>query len=73
MALGALAVVQLLFGAMPVLGKLALPAFGAGGVVIVRIGGAALAFTLARIYLRIPDVTRADWPRLGQIWDCVCI
>jgi len=63
-ALGALAVVQLLFGAMPVLGKLALPAFGAGGVVIVRIGGAAVAFTLARLYLCIPNVTRADLPRL---------
>lgn len=63
-ALAALLVVQLLFGSMPVVGKLALPAFGAAGVVFFRIGGAAVAFLLARRALGAPPVPRADLPRL---------
>lgn len=47
-ALIALGVVQLLFGCMPVVGKLAIPAFGAEGVVFARIAGAAVAFGIAR-------------------------
>lgn len=63
-ALIALAVVQVLFGANPVLGKLAIPAFGPGGVVLVRVAGAAVAFGIARVALRLPAVRGPDLPRL---------
>lgn len=63
-ALLALGLVQVLFGANPVLGKLAIPAFGPGGVVLARVAGAAVAFGVARLALRLPAVGRADQPRL---------
>ncbi len=64
-ALVALLVVQLLFGTMPVLGKLAIPGFGPDGVVLARIAGAALAFSAARVALRLPGVPREGQPRLA--------
>ena len=56
--------VQLLFGGMPVFGKLAIPAFGPDGVVLARITGAAIAFFVTRCSMRLPPVPRADLPRL---------
>lgn len=63
-ALLALLGVQLLFGGMPVFGKLALPSFGPDGVVFARIAGAAVAFILLQYVMRLPWVPRADLARL---------
>ncbi len=63
-ALLALFVVQLLFGGMPVVGKLAIPTFGPEGVVFARIGGAAIAFALTRRSMRLPAVVGPDRLRL---------
>lgn len=59
LALAALVAVQLLFGTLPVAGKLALPALGAGGVVGVRVVGAALLFHLVRPLAGVPPLPRA--------------
>jgi drug/metabolite transporter (DMT)-like permease len=63
-ALAALLVVQLLFGAMPVLGKLAIPAFGPGGVAMLRMLGAALTFFVAARVSRSPPLPLAEQPRV---------
>ncbi|HND31710.1 MAG TPA: hypothetical protein PLA94_17025, partial [Myxococcota bacterium] len=48
-ALLSLVVVQIFFGSLPVIGKLAIPAFGAGGVAFFRIAGGAVVFQLLRL------------------------
>jgi drug/metabolite transporter (DMT)-like permease len=63
-ALAALLVVQLLFGAMPVLGKLAIPAFGPGGVAMLRMLGASLTFFVAARVTRTPPLPLAEQPRV---------
>jgi drug/metabolite transporter (DMT)-like permease len=55
-------VVQLLFGAMPVVGKVAVASFGATGVAFSRMAGGALAFHLAARALRLPLVPLRDQP-----------
>lgn len=59
-ALGALLLVQLLFGAMPVVGKLALAGFGADGLAFLRMAGAAVAFHLVRALLGLPGIPLRD-------------
>lgn len=61
-ALTALVVVQLLFGGMPVFGKLAVAGFGAGGVAILRMAGGAIAFHALRAALRLPGIPLRDQP-----------
>lgn len=61
-AIAALLVVQLLFGAMPVAGKLAIAGFGASNVAFLRMAGGALAFHLARVALRAPGIPWRDQP-----------
>lgn len=58
-ALAALVTVQLLFATLPVVGKLAIPALGAQGVVATRVIGGALAFHALRAALRVPPLPRA--------------
>jgi len=61
-ALGALLVVQLLFGAMPVVGKIAIAGFGPHGLAFLRMLGGAVAFHLVRVALRLPGVPWRDQP-----------
>ncbi len=61
-ALAALLVVQLLFGAMPVVGKLAIAGFGAPGVAFLRMAGGVVAFHVARVALRLPGIPPRDQP-----------
>lgn len=63
-ALAALVLVQVLFGLWPVLGKLAIPAFGAGGLGILRIGGATIAFAALARLARVPPIPWRDQPRI---------
>lgn len=63
-ALAALVLVQVLFGVWPVVGKLAIPAFGAGGLGILRIGGATVAFAAIARLARVPPIPWRDQPRL---------
>lgn len=53
---------QLLFGTLPVVGKLAIPALGPGGVVGVRVLGAGLVFHLVRPLFGVPALPRARQP-----------
>jgi drug/metabolite transporter (DMT)-like permease len=52
----ALLTVQVLFGLHAVLSKLAFPAFGAGGVSLARVVGAALVFQVIRVARREPSL-----------------
>lgn len=61
-AVAALLFVQVLFGAMPVLGKLAIAGYGAGGLAMLRMGGAALFFQLLRPALRLPALPLREQP-----------
>jgi drug/metabolite transporter (DMT)-like permease len=63
-ALLALLVVQVLFGTLGVVGKVAIPHFGADGVAAWRIAGGALVFGVLRRALGLPGVPRADQARL---------
>jgi drug/metabolite transporter (DMT)-like permease len=63
-AWSALVIVQLLFGAFPVIGKLAIPTFGAGGVCLARIAGAAVFFQLLRGIRGAPSIPWAEQPRV---------
>ncbi|MFZ5482067.1 MAG: DMT family transporter [Myxococcota bacterium] len=63
-ALVALLVVQVLFGAMPVLGKLAIPAFGPGGVAAARMIAGAVAFFVAARALGVPPLPLREQPRV---------
>lgn len=63
-ALAALLVVQLLFGAMPVVGKFAIASFGAGGLAFFRICGAALAFRAIASATAAPPMPWSAQPRL---------
>lgn len=60
LALGALLAVQLLFGMLPVMGKLAFPAFGAGGVAVFRIAGGVVVFGAIRALRGLQRVAWAD-------------
>ncbi len=64
-ALGALLVVQLLFGAMPVVGKLAIASFGPSGVAFFRMAGGMLAFQALRALLRLPGIPLRDQPAVA--------
>lgn len=61
-ALLSLLVVQLFFGSLPVMGKLAIPAFGAGGVAFFRIAGGAVVFQLLR--MGGPSVPWREQPKI---------
>ncbi len=63
-AVAALIVVQILFGALPVAAKLAIPVYGAGGVATARILSGMLAFHIVRLLLRLPPVPWSDQPRI---------
>lgn len=63
-ALAALLGVQLLFGAMPVVGKLAIAGFGPSDVAFLRMFGAALAFHAARHALGLPRIPLREQPVL---------
>ncbi|MDP2312467.1 MAG: DMT family transporter [Pseudomonadota bacterium] len=64
-ALASLLVVQLLFGAMPVVGKLAIAAFGASGVAFLRMAGGMIAFQTLRAVLRLPGIPLRDQPAVA--------
>ncbi len=61
-AASALLIVQLLFGAMPVVGKLAIGSFGPMGLAFFRMAGGALAFQALRALLRLPGVPLREQP-----------
>lgn len=60
----ALLVVQLLFGAMPVAGKVAMGSFGAPSVAFFRMSAGALLFQALRVGLRLPSIPLSDQPKL---------
>jgi drug/metabolite transporter (DMT)-like permease len=64
-ALSALLVVQLLFGAMPVVGKLAIGAFGPSGVAFLRMAGGMVAFQALRALLKLPGIPLRDQPAVA--------
>ncbi len=64
-ALAALTVVQLLFGTLGPIGKIALPVFGAPGVALARILGGAVVFGALRLAMGQPRAPRALQPRLA--------
>ncbi len=59
----ALLFVQLLFGAFPVVAKLAFPSFGAGGVSVLRIAGGAIFFQALRLLRREAPVPWREQPK----------
>lgn len=61
----ALLLVQLLFGAFPVVAKLAFPSFGPGGVSFMRIAGGALFFQAVRLATREAAVPWREQPRFA--------
>ena len=61
-ALAALLVVQLLFGAMPVVGKFAIAAFGPTGVAFLRMASGMIVFQSLRAALRLPGIPLRDQP-----------
>ncbi len=61
-ALAALLTVQLLFGSLPVVAKIAFQEFGAMGVAAWRIGGAALLFTVWARVTRAPSLPWREQP-----------
>lgn len=63
-ALWALLGVQLLFGTLPVAGKIAMPVFGAGGIGFFRIVGGALVFQMLRLLLRQASIPWRDQPKV---------
>lgn len=56
--------VQVLFGAMPVLGKIAITSFDPGHVAMVRMSGAAVFFLAMRRVLGVPDLPLSEQPRV---------
>ncbi len=61
----ALSAVQLLFGAHPVIAKLAFPAFGPGGVALARVLGAAVVLQIVRIVRKEPSLDLRTHLRIG--------
>lgn len=66
-AILALVGVQLLFGVWPVVGKYAIGAFGADGLAVMRIGGAAVAFHVVARLADAPAVPWREHPRLALL------
>jgi len=54
--------VQVLFGAMPVVGKVAIGAFGPTGVAFLRMASGMLVFQVLRAALRLPGIPLRDQP-----------
>lgn len=66
-AIGALVAVQVLFGVWPVVGKYAIASFGADGLAVLRIAGAAVAFHgLARL-AGAPPAPWREMPRIAVL------
>lgn len=64
-ALFTLLVVQLLFGTLGPVGKVAMPVFGASGIALARIAGGALVFGALRALFSLPRVPREHQLRLA--------